>query len=124
MELVDMFGLLQRIATHLHPIATPMHHSGHKLDLIISRSSNYNNIFLIIVLLNVNDLLLVLIYWLEKFLIGSSNRFIWIILDRTLHHLFCVIYSQGTSLEELAQCYDTTLSQILDKHAPVNTKIL
>ena len=32
--------------------------------------------------------------------------------------------SQWTSLEELAQCYDTTLSQILDKQAPVNTKIL
>ena len=32
--------------------------------------------------------------------------------------------SQWTSLEELAQCYDTTLSQILDKHAPVNTKVL
>ena len=32
--------------------------------------------------------------------------------------------SEWTSLEELAQCYDTTLSQILDKHAPVNTKIL
>ncbi|XP_068680148.1 uncharacterized protein [Montipora foliosa] len=32
--------------------------------------------------------------------------------------------SQWTSFEELAQCYDTTLSQILDKHAPVNTKIL
>ena len=32
--------------------------------------------------------------------------------------------SLWTSLEELAQCYDTTLSQILDKHAPVNTKIL
>lgn len=29
-----------------------------------------------------------------------------------------------TSLEDLAQCYDTTLSQILDKHAPVNTKVL
>ena len=29
-----------------------------------------------------------------------------------------------TSLEDLAQCYDTTLSQILDKHTPVNTKIL
>ena len=32
--------------------------------------------------------------------------------------------SQWTSLEELAQCYDTTLLQILDKQAPVNTKIL
>ena len=32
--------------------------------------------------------------------------------------------SQWTILEELAQCCDTTLSQILEKHAPVNTKIL
>lgn len=32
--------------------------------------------------------------------------------------------SQWTSLEELAQCYDTTLSQILVKHTPVKTKIL
>jgi len=32
--------------------------------------------------------------------------------------------SLWTSFKELAQCYDTTLSQILDKHAPVNTKIL
>ena len=32
--------------------------------------------------------------------------------------------SRWTSLEELAQCYDTILLQIFDKHAPVNTKIL
>ena len=53
--------------------------------------------FLIITLLNVLYLSLVLICWSRKFLIGSSNRLIWVNSDRTLHHLFYAIHSEQAS---------------------------
>ena len=69
---------------------------GRLMTLMYSLRSRHAT-FLIVALLNVNYLSLVLICWSMKFLIGSSNRLIWIILDGTLHHLFFAIHSGQAS---------------------------
>ena len=45
-------------------------------------------------------------------------------LDLTLSHLVFVRNPRWSSLGRISQCYDETLSQMLDKHAPMNTKVL
>ena len=99
MELMDTFFLLQHITT-------PTYVSGHILDLIISRLTNDINVFPPTSTYYISDhcftecqLSIAGPNMLSrKFLIGSSNRLIWIILDRTLHHLFCAIH-RGQALK-------------------------
>ena len=121
MELMDTFGLLQHITT-------PMHVSGHILDLIISRSSNDINVFPPKSKYFISDhcftecqLSIPGPNMLVKEV--SYRKFKQIDMDNFRSDIASSVLcnSQWTSLEELAQCYDTTLSQILDKHAPVNT---
>ena len=102
MECMDTFGLLQHITPSPRPPCMFLDiysilSSHHRLMTLMYSLRSGHTTFLIIALLNVNYLSLVLLCWSRKFLIGSSNRLIWIILDRTLHHLFCAIHSGQAS---------------------------
>ena len=121
MERMDTFGLLQHI-TPAPP--APMHVSGHILYLIISRSSNDISVFPPKWTYYISDhcftecqlsipgpIMLVKEVSYRKFKQIDMDNFRSDIASSVLCN------SQWTSHEELAQCYDTTLSQILDKHA-------
>ena len=99
MELMDTFGLLQHITT-------PTHVSGHTLDVIISRSSNDINVLPPKSTYYISDHcftecplsipgpnMLVKEVSYRKF----KQIRIWVISDRTLHHLFCAIHSGQAS---------------------------
>ena len=120
-ELLETFGLIQHVAF-------PTHTSGHTLDLIISRS--------------IND---VIITELESTLALSDHSFIECNLNipkpnfmvkeirfRQLKRVDIPTFKNDISSSELCvnsfmdidelSRYDTTLSSILDKHAPMTTK--
>ena len=124
MELLDTFGLQQHVIT-------PTHMSGHLLDLVISRTSNDINVFspqssyfisdhcFIECLLSVPGPNIV-------FKEVSYRKLKQIDVDSFKSDIVssALCNSHWSSLESISQCYDETLLQILDKHAPVNTKIL
>ena len=119
---METFGVIQHVAF-------PTRTSGHTLDLIICRS--------------IND---VIVTELESTLALSDHSFIDCNLNipkpnfmvkeirfRQLKKidipmfkndisLFELCVNSFTDIEELSCCYDTTLSSILDKHAPMTTK--
>ena len=122
MEVMGTCGLLQHITT-------PTHVSGHIFDLIISRSSNDINVFPPKSTYYISDRC----FTECQFSIPGPNMLVKEVSYRKFRQIdmdnfrsdiasSVLCNSQWTSLEELAaQCYDTTLSQILDKQAPVNT---
>ena len=119
---LETFGLNQHVAC-------PTHTSGHTLDLIISRS--------------IND---VIITELESTLALSDHSFIECNLNmpkpnfvvkelrfRQLKRIDIPMFKNDISgsdlcvnsfsdIEEFSRCYDTTLLNLLDKHAPIKTK--
>ena len=98
MELMDTFGLLQHVTT-------PMHVSGHVLDLIISRSPNNINIF---PPKSTNYISNHCFAECQFSLPGPhilAKEVSYCNLEQT------DMDSQWTRIEELAQCYDNTLSQ-------------
>ena len=121
-ELLETFGLTQHVAC-------PTHTSGRTLDLIISRS--------------IND---VIITELESTLALSDHSFIECNLNmpkpnfvvkvlrfRQLKRIDIPMFKDDISgaelcvnsfsdIEEFTRCYDTTLLNLLDKHAPIKTK--
>ena len=112
MELMDTFGLLQHITT-------PTHVSGHIFDLIILRSSNDINVFPPKSTYYISDRCFTE-YQLSipgpNMLVKevSFRKFKQINMDTFRSDIASSVLcnSQWTSLEQLAQCNDTTLSQI------------
>ena len=108
MELMDTFGLLQHITT-------PTHVSGHTLDLIISRSSNAITVLPSKSTCYISDHCFTecqLSISCPNMLVKevSYRKFKQIHMDNFRSDIASSVLcnSQWTSLEELAQCYDTT----------------
>ena len=124
MELLDTFGLQQHVTT-------PTHVSGHILEFVISRSSNDINVFSLESSYFISDHC-----FIECLLsIPGPNIMFKEVTYRKLKHIdvdrfrsdiasSALSNSQWSSLESISQCYDETLLQILDKHAPINSKVL
>ncbi|KAK3755485.1 hypothetical protein QZH41_001053 [Actinostola sp. cb2023] len=123
-DLLDTFGLSQHVTMATHT-------SGHTLDLIISRSSNDINVQSLQTTYSISDhrfvecklsvpgpCLSVKEIHLRKLRQINVDAFRADIASSELCN------SQLVSLEDLTQCYNVTLSKILDKHAPLKRKVI
>lgn len=123
-DLLETFGLIQHVLV-------PTHSSGHTLDLIITRSTND------IAITGLQTTLLLSDHLFIEFNcdIPRPNLSVSEVQFRKLRQInvdafkadisSSKLYSETwTTVDELAKCYDDTLSDILDKHAPVKRKVM
>ncbi len=101
-------------------MACPTHTSGHTLDLIISRSINEVNITEFESTLALSDHLFIEcnLNMLKPKLAVKKVRFHQLKrIDIPCSKMNCV--NSFSDIEEFSRCYDTTLLNFLDKHAPI-----
>ena len=123
-DLLDTFGLIQ----HVH---VPTHSSGHTLDLVITRSTNDVTIISPLTTFALSDHSFV-----ECLLdIPRPNISVSEVHYRKLKQIDLEVFKADisvselcnatwSSVDEMAKCYDDTLRSILDKHAPLKTKVM
>ena len=123
-DLLETFGFSQHVTA-------PTHSSRHTLDLLISRSSNDINIHLIQSTFFLSDH-----YFVECSLsLPCPNSVIKELQYRKMKHLNLQAFKADitdsslcndpcSDLDDLAQSYDYTLSHILEKHAPIQKKVV
>ena len=122
--MLETFGFSQHVTA-------PTHSSRHTLDLLISRSSNDINIHLIQSTFFLSDH-----YFVECSLsLPCPNSVIKELQYRKMKHLNLQAFKADitdsslcndpcSDLDDLAQSYDYTLSHILEKHAPIQKKVV
>ena len=123
-ELMNTFGLIQHVRV-------PTHSSGHTLDLIITRSINDVTITSPLATFALSDH-----FFVECLLdIPRPNILVKEVYYRKIKHIDLDAFkadicasdlSQKTwsSVNEMSKSYDTTLRSILDKHAPLKSKVM
>lgn len=123
-DLLETFGLVQHVNV-------PTHTSGHILDLIITRSNND-----IIISSPCTSLVLSDHSFVEcKLDIPRPNLYVGEVHFRKLKEIDIETFkadisaselcnSTWSNATELAECYDNTLSTVLNKHAPMMTKTM
>ena len=123
-DLLETFGLLQHVTV-------PTHSSGHTLDLLISRSSNDINIHLVKTTFFLSDHCFVEcnLSFPRPNLVTKEIQF------RKTNHLNLQAFKADitdsklcndpcSNLDDLVKHYDNTLSHILEKHAPLQRKVV
>ena len=124
-ELLETFGLTQHVTGATHS-------SGHTLDLLISRSTNDITVRSLQATTYISDHC-----FIECFLsIPGPNLVMKEIQFRKLKNIDLQAFqadiaasdlcttSSWSSLDDLVRCYNATLSQILDNHAPLRKKVV
>ena len=123
-DLMNTFGLIQ----HVH---VPTHSSGHTLDLIITRSINDVTITSPLATFALSDHLFV-----ECLLdFPRPNILVKEVCYRKVKHIdlnafkadICasdLFQKTWSSVNDMSKCYDITLRSILDKHAPLKSKVM
>ena len=123
-DLLETFGLLQHVTA-------PTHLSGHTLDLLISRSSYNINVHLIQSTFFVSDHCFVEC----NLSFPCPNSVTKELQYRKMKHLNLQAFKADitrsslcndlcSDLDDLTKSYDYTLSHILEKHAPIQKKVV